>query len=49
MKRRLADVLQRLDEGGIEASCHATTGEGDATRAAIEAIERGFWFGYNVI
>ncbi|MBE0339107.1 diacylglycerol kinase [Paenibacillus sp. 23TSA30-6] len=42
MKRRLADILQRLDEGGIEASCHATTGEGDATRATAKAIERGY-------
>lgn len=42
MKRRLPDILQRLEMGGIETSCHATTGEGDATRAATEAIERGF-------
>ncbi|MFB5676451.1 diacylglycerol kinase [Paenibacillus terreus] len=41
MKRRLADILQRLDEGGIEASVHATTGEGDATAAAADAVERG--------
>lgn len=41
MKRRLADILERLDIGGIEASCHATTGEGDATAAAAEAVERG--------
>ena len=27
MKKRLADILQRLDQGGIEASCHATTGK----------------------
>lgn len=42
MKRRLADVLQRLDSAGIETSCHATTGEGDATLAAAEAVERGY-------
>ncbi|MBO2945657.1 diacylglycerol kinase [Paenibacillus sp. F411] len=42
MKRRLADVLQRLDSAGIETSCHATTGEGDATRSAAEAVERGY-------
>ncbi|WP_434748039.1 diacylglycerol kinase [Paenibacillus amylolyticus] len=42
MKKRLADILQRLDQGGIEASCHATTGEGDATREAEIAIERGY-------
>lgn len=42
MKRRLADILQRLDNAGIETSCHATTGEGDATLAAAEAVERGY-------
>lgn len=41
MKRRLADILDRLDMGGIEATCHATTGEGDATAAAAQAVERG--------
>lgn len=40
MKKRLADILERLDQGGIEASCHATTGEGDATDAAAEAVTR---------
>lgn len=42
MKRRLADVLQYLEQGGIETSCHATTGEGDAKRAAEIAVERRF-------
>lgn len=42
MKRRLSDVLQRLERGGLETSCHATTGEGDASLAAAEAIDRGF-------
>ncbi|MDO7907562.1 diacylglycerol kinase [Paenibacillus sp. JX-17] len=42
MRRRLADILARLDAGGIEASCHATTGEGDATIAAADAVERGY-------
>ncbi|GAB6991841.1 diacylglycerol kinase [Paenibacillus pini] len=42
MRRRLPDILQRLDMGGIEASCHATTGEGDATAAAADAVERGY-------
>lgn len=42
IKRKLPDILQRLECGGIETSCHATTGEGDATAAAAEAIERGF-------
>lgn len=42
MKRRLSEVLQHLEQGGLETSCHATVGEGDATLAAVEAIERGF-------
>jgi diacylglycerol kinase (ATP) len=42
MKRRLPDVLQRLERGGLETSTHATTGEGDATLAAADAVERGF-------
>ncbi|MFD1954847.1 diacylglycerol kinase [Paenibacillus thailandensis] len=42
MKRRLPDILQRLEQGGIETSCHATTGEGDATVAASEAADRGY-------
>ncbi|MBT2763389.1 MULTISPECIES: diacylglycerol kinase [unclassified Paenibacillus] len=42
MKRRLADILNRLDSAGIETSCHATTGEGDATREAADAVERGY-------
>lgn len=42
MKKKLSDILQRLEQGGIETSTHATTGEGDATRAAVEAVERGF-------
>ncbi|MDF2720976.1 MAG: putative lipid kinase [Paenibacillus sp.] len=42
MKRRLPEVLHRLERGGLETSTHATTGEGDATIAAAEAVERGF-------
>ncbi len=42
IKRRLPDILQRLENGGIETSCHATIGEGDASLAAADAIERGF-------
>jgi diacylglycerol kinase (ATP) len=42
MKRRLPEILQHLERGGIETSTHATIGEGDATMAAAEAIERGF-------
>lgn len=42
MKRRLPGILQRLEQGGIETSTHATIGEGDATLAAAEACERGY-------
>ncbi|MCQ6561618.1 diacylglycerol kinase [Paenibacillus mendelii] len=42
IKRRLPDILQKLDRGGIETSCHATESEGDATIAAAEAADRGF-------
>ncbi|WP_040949710.1 diacylglycerol kinase [Gorillibacterium massiliense] len=42
MRRRLSDVLQKLERGGLETSTHATTGEGDATLAARDAVERGF-------
>jgi diacylglycerol kinase (ATP) len=42
MKKRLPEILQRLERGGIETSTHATLGEGDATLAAADAIARGF-------
>jgi diacylglycerol kinase (ATP) len=42
IKRKLSDILQRLERGGLETSTHATTGEGDATLAAAQAVERGF-------
>ncbi|MCF2941043.1 diacylglycerol kinase [Paenibacillus alkaliterrae] len=42
MRKRLPDILQRLERGGIETSCHMTIGEGDATIAAAEASERGY-------
>ncbi|WP_223068829.1 diacylglycerol kinase [Paenibacillus caui] len=42
MRRLLPDILHRLDLAGIETSCHATTGEGDATREAAEAVYRGY-------
>ncbi|WJH36820.1 diacylglycerol kinase [Paenibacillus aurantius] len=42
MKKRLSEVLARLERGGLETSTHATIGEGDATLAAAEAVERGF-------
>ena len=42
MKKRLPDILNRLEQGGLETSTHATMGEGDATLAAADAVERGF-------
>ncbi|MCI3922836.1 diacylglycerol kinase [Paenibacillus sp. TRM 82003] len=42
MRRRLPDVLQRLETHGFETSTHATIGEGDAALAAAEASRRGF-------
>lgn len=42
MRRRLPLILQRLEQGGIETSCHATEGKGDATHAASEAVKRNF-------
>jgi diacylglycerol kinase (ATP) len=42
IKRRLPDILQKLELGGIETSCYATTCEGDASVAASDAVERGF-------
>ncbi|NHM33520.1 diacylglycerol kinase [Neobacillus terrae] len=41
-KRKLPEVLQRLEEAGYETSCHATTGAGDATSAAKIAVERQY-------
>jgi diacylglycerol kinase (ATP) len=41
MRRRLPMILQRLEQGGIETSCHATEGKGDASLAASEAVGRG--------
>lgn len=42
IKRRLPAILQRLEQGGIETSTHATSGPGDAMAAAAEAADRGF-------
>lgn len=41
-KKHLPEVLEKLEIAGYEASCHATTGAGDATKAAITAVERGY-------
>jgi diacylglycerol kinase (ATP) len=42
MRRRLPDVLARLEGYGFETSTHQTIGEGDARLAAAEAARRGF-------
>lgn len=41
-KKHLPEVLEKLEIAGYETSCHATTGEGDATKAAAIAVERGY-------
>ena len=41
-KKNLPEVLEMLEVAGYETSCHATTGEGDATAAAAKAVENGF-------
>lgn len=41
-KKNLADVLIKLEKAGYEVSCHATTGEGDATTAARLAVSRRY-------
>ncbi len=42
IKRHLADILQKLEIAGYEASCHATTGAGDAEKAAKIAVDRKY-------
>ncbi|MFE8701338.1 diacylglycerol kinase [Cytobacillus sp. FJAT-54145] len=41
-KKHLSEVLRKLEEAGYETSCHATTGPGDATKAAEIAVERRY-------
>ena len=41
-RKHLPEVLEKMEQAGYETSCHATTGEGDATVAAAAAVERGF-------
>ncbi|SFE26564.1 diacylglycerol kinase [Lentibacillus persicus] len=41
-KNKLAGVLERFEVAGFETSAHATTCEGDATKAAETAVERRF-------
>lgn len=42
IKRHLPEILEKLEKAGYEASCHATTGAGDATKAAKIAVERQY-------
>jgi diacylglycerol kinase (ATP) len=42
IKRQLPYILERLEKAGYEASCHATTGEGDAINAARTAVKRKY-------
>jgi diacylglycerol kinase (ATP) len=42
IKRSLPEILEKLELAGYEASCHATTGAGDATKAARIAVERQY-------
>src|SRR4051794_36779057 len=42
IKKHLPDVLEILENAGYETSCHATTGAGDAIKAAQIAVERRF-------
>lgn len=41
-KKHLPGVLEKFEIAGYEASCHATTCEGDAAEAAKIAVERGY-------
>ena len=41
-KRELSVVLEKLEIAGYETSAHATTREGDAKEAALQAVERKF-------
>lgn len=42
LKRNLPEILEKLESAGYEASCHATTGAGDAIKAARIAVERHY-------
>lgn len=41
-RKHLPEVLEKMEQAGYETSCHATTGEGDATKAASLAVERNY-------
>ena len=42
VKKQLPQLLDILESYGLETSVHATKGNGDATKAAEEAVKRGF-------
>ncbi|WHY86785.1 diacylglycerol kinase [Neobacillus novalis] len=42
IKRHLPEILQKLEAAGYEASTHATTSEGDATKATRIAVKRKY-------
>lgn len=42
MKKKLPDILERLEKAGYETSSHATTGKNDAIHAAKLACQRRF-------
>ncbi|CEG23599.1 Diacylglycerol kinase [Planococcus massiliensis] len=41
-RKHLPEVLEKMEQAGYETSCHATTGEGNATKAASLAVERNY-------
>lgn len=41
-RKELPKVLEKFEQAGYETSAHATTGEGDATKAAQIAVERKY-------
>ncbi|MBZ5202749.1 diacylglycerol kinase [Planomicrobium chinense] len=41
-RKHLPEVLEKMEKAGYETSCHATTGEGDATVAASIAVNRNY-------
>ncbi|OAJ74963.1 lipid kinase [Brevibacillus sp. SKDU10] len=42
VRRQLPEILETLERAGYETSCHATKGEGDATKEAARAVSRQF-------
>ncbi|WP_027417409.1 diacylglycerol kinase [Aneurinibacillus terranovensis] len=42
VRKRIPDILNKLEMAGYETSCHATKSDGDATRAARRAVDSRF-------